>query len=50
MSAFFDQVLTVNSIHLCCDHTLNTSFHLPRPLFFNVNDALIHVYINNAQE
>lgn len=34
MSTVFDQVLTVNSIHLCCDHTLNTSLHLPTPLFF----------------
>lgn len=43
MSTVFDQVLTVNSIHLCCDHTLNTSLHLPTPLFFYANDALIHL-------
>lgn len=31
MSAVFDQVLTVNSIVLCCDHTLNAS---PTLFFF----------------
>lgn len=44
MSVVFDQVLTVNSIVLCCDHTLNASLHLPTQyFFFHANDALIHV-------
>ena len=32
IGAVFDQVLT-NSIHLCCDHTLNTPHSFAKPFF-----------------